>query len=126
MILDNYLITDLKNKFRDQEIEIILHLPEGTLFKTDSSVQDYDWSNDDFFNLHYSSDNYTYRVEDAKVKCLDCPADEDEYDDVDNDNETNVTITKNGVTIESDSVVKTKKEFKELKINKDGIIIKTE
>ena len=44
---------------------------------------------------------------------------------MDDDNETNVTITKNGVTIESDSVVKTKKEFKELKINKDGIIIKT-
>ncbi|HEU4789174.1 MAG TPA: PspC domain-containing protein [Flavobacterium sp.] len=128
LILDNYLITDLKNKFRDQEIEIILHLPEGTLFKTDSSVQDYDWSNDDFFNLHYSSDKYTYKVEDSKVKCLDCPADENDHDDVDmdDDNETNVTITKNGVTIESDSVVKTKKEFKELKINKDGIIIKTE
>lgn len=128
LILDNYFITDAKNKFRDQEIEITLYLPEGILFKTDSSVQDYDWSNDDFFNLHYSSDNYTYKVDSAKVKCLDCPADENEYNDVDedNDNETNVTITKDGVTVESDSVVKTKKEFKELKINKDGIIIKTE
>lgn len=127
LILDNYLITDLKNKFRDQEIEIILHLPEGTLFRTDSSVQDYDWSDDDFFNLHYSSDKYTYKVEESKAKCLDCPADENDQDDEDeDDNETNVTITKNGVTIESDSVIKTKKNFKELKINKDGIIIKTE
>jgi len=127
LILDNYLLTDLKNKFRDQEVEIILYLPEGTLFRTDSSVEDYDWSDDDFFNLHFSSDKYTYKVEESKVKCLDCPADENDHDDIeDNDNETNVTITKNGVTIESDSVVKTKKEFKELKINKDGIIIKTE
>jgi len=129
LILDNYLITDLKNKFRDQEIEITLYLPTGTLFKADSSVQNFDWSNDDFFNLHYSSDNYTYKVEEFKVKCQDCPADENDHDDVDtddDDNETNVTITKNGVTIESDSVVKTKKNFKELKINKDGIIIKTE
>lgn len=127
LILDNYLITDSKNKFRDQEIEITLYLPEGTLFKADSSVQNYDWSNDDFFNLHYSSDKYTYKVEESKVKCLDCPADENDHDDVDeDDNQTNVTITKNGVTIESDSVVKTKKEFKELKINKNGIIIKTE
>ncbi|AOW09537.1 PspC domain-containing protein [Flavobacterium gilvum] len=127
LILDNYLITESKNKFRDQEVEIILYLPEGTLFKTDSSVQDYDWSDDEFFNLHYSSDKYTYKVDESKVKCLDCPADENDHDDLENnDSETNVTITKNGVTIEKDSVVKTKKEFKELKINKDGIIIKTE
>jgi len=128
LILNNYLITEAKNKFRDQEVEIILYLPEGILFKTDSSVRDYDWSNDEFFNLHYSSDIYTYKVDSSKVKCLDCPADENDHDDVDadNDSETNVKITKNGVTVESDSVVKTKKEFKELKINKDGIIIKTE
>jgi hypothetical protein len=31
LILDNYLLTDLKNKFRDQEIEITLYLPKGTL-----------------------------------------------------------------------------------------------
>ncbi|PKB15746.1 PspC domain-containing protein [Flavobacterium sp. 5] len=127
LILDNYLITDAKNKFRDQEIEITLYLPAGTLFKADSSVRNYDWSDDNFFNLHHSSDKYIYKVEDSKVKCLDCPADENDHDDVDdNDNESNITINKNGVTIESDSVVKTKKNFKELKINKDGIIIKTE
>jgi phage shock protein PspC (stress-responsive transcriptional regulator) len=127
LILDNYLITDLKNKFRDQEVEITLFLPKGVVFRTDSSVENYDRSNDDFFNLHYSSDTYTYKVEDSKVKCLDCPADENEYNDVeDDDNETNVTINENGVTVETDSVVKTNKKFKELKINKDGIIIKTE
>jgi phage shock protein PspC (stress-responsive transcriptional regulator) len=127
LIFDNYLITDLKNKFRDQEVEITLYLPEGILFKTDSSVENYDRSNDDFFNLHYSADSYTYKVERSKVKCLDCPADENDYNDVDeDDNETNVTINENGVTVETDSVVKTNKKFKELKINKDGIIIKTE
>jgi phage shock protein PspC (stress-responsive transcriptional regulator) len=127
LILDNYLITDLKNKFRDQEVEITLFLPKGVVFRTDSSVENYDRSNDEFFNLHYSSETYTYKVEESKVICLDCPADENEYNDVDeDDNETNVTINENGVTVETDSVVKTNKKFKELKINKDGIIIKTE
>jgi hypothetical protein len=28
LILDNYFITDLKNKFRNQEIEITLYLPK--------------------------------------------------------------------------------------------------
>jgi phage shock protein PspC (stress-responsive transcriptional regulator) len=127
LILNNYLITDLKNKFRDQEVEITLYLPEGVVFKTDSTVENYDRSDDEFFNLHYSSDQYIYKVEDVKVKCLNCPEDEDEYNDVSNtDTETNVTINEDGVTIESDTTVKSKKKFKELKINKDGIIIKTE
>lgn len=127
LILDNYLLTDLKNKFRDQEIEITLFLPTGTLFKTDSSVQNYDRSNDEFFNLHYSSDKYLYKVMETKVKCLDCPADEDEdYDDDNNEDEqSTVTINKNGVSITNDTIINGNNDIKELKINNDGIIIKT-
>jgi phage shock protein PspC (stress-responsive transcriptional regulator) len=129
LIFDNYLITDVKNKFRDQEIEITLFLPTGTLLKVDDSVAHYDHTDGDFFYWHpENSSNNVFRVEDEKIKCLNCPNDEnDENDENDNDdNESNITINENGVTIESDSIVKTKKEFKELKINKDGIIIKTE
>ena len=129
LILDNYLLSDLKNKYRDQEIEVTLYLPEGTLFKADSSVQNYDRSNDEFFNLHYSSDKYLYQVMETKVKCLDCPADEDEDNDVDVDNNEDehatVTINKNGVSITNDTIIKGHNDIKELKINKDGIIIKT-
>ena len=42
LYLDNYLLTDVKNKFRDQEVELYLYLPEGTLLKPDASVQNYD------------------------------------------------------------------------------------
>jgi phage shock protein PspC (stress-responsive transcriptional regulator) len=127
LILDNYLLSDLKNKFRDQEIEISLYLPEGTLFKADSSVQNYDRSNDDFFNLHYSSDKYLYKLMDNKVKCLDCPTSENDYDDVeyDEDDHTSVTINQNGISITNDTITNSKNNIKELKINKDGIIIKT-
>jgi hypothetical protein len=125
LIFDNYLISDLKNKFRDQEIEITLFLLKGTLLKPDHSMKHYDRTDGDYFLWHPDSNSEIFRVEENKIKCLNCPDDENDDDDSD-DNETNVTITKNGVTIESDSTVKTKKEFKELKINKDGIIIKTE
>ena len=128
LILDNYLLTEVKNKFRDQEVEIFLYLPEGTLLKPDSSVQDYDRSDSSFFNLHYSSDNYVYKVGGSKVKCLNCPADENEFDDVDTENDstqTSVIINEDGVTVKGDTISNSKKDFKELKINKDGIIIKT-
>jgi phage shock protein PspC (stress-responsive transcriptional regulator) len=126
LIFDNYLITDLKNKFRDQEIEITLYLPEGTLLKPDDSMQHYDRTDSDYFLWHPDSNNDVFRVESNKIRCLNCPEDYNDNDMDNDDNETNVTINEDGVSIESDSVVKTKKNFKELKINKDGIIIKTE
>ncbi|REG98515.1 PspC domain-containing protein [Flavobacterium aquicola] len=127
LIFDNYLITDLKNKFRDQEIEITLFLPLGTLLKLDESAAHYDETDGDYFLWHPESAKDVFRVEEDKIKCTNCPDDESDYNDNDeNENESNITINENGVTIESDSVVKTKKNFKELKINKDGIIIKTE
>jgi ABC-type multidrug transport system fused ATPase/permease subunit len=130
LILDNYLLTELKNKYRDQEIEITLFVPEGLLLKVDSSVQNYDRSDDEYFNLHYSSDNYVYKVENSQIKCLNCPADENEYNDIDTDTEndsieTSVTINEDGVSVTNDTLIKSKKNLKELKINKDGIIIKT-
>jgi hypothetical protein len=129
LTLDNYLLSDLKNKFRDQEIEVTLYLPQGTLFKVDSSVKNYDRSDNDFFNLHHSSDKYLYKVFDSKVQCLDCPADEDDYNDVtmhlEEEENNSITITKDGVSITDDTIKGSTSSIKELKINKDGIIIKT-
>ncbi len=146
LILDDYFLTDMENKFRDQEIEIFLYLPKGTIFKTDENVKEFDESDNDFFNLHHSSDTYIYKVEENKVKCTNCPKDQsDEYNDgdedfnvdvdIDTDNEENINIkspniniNKDGISITSDSTntdTDDRKDFKELKINKDGIIIKT-
>ncbi len=150
LILDDYFLTKLENKFRDQEIRIFLYVPKGTLLKADENVKEFDESDNDFFNLHHSSDSYIYKVEENKVKCLNCPKDEtDEYNDgtedfnVDIDtneengeetiniNTPNIKINKKGISITADSTSndsennKNNKEFKELKINKDGIIIKT-
>jgi phage shock protein PspC (stress-responsive transcriptional regulator)/uncharacterized membrane protein YphA (DoxX/SURF4 family) len=126
LIMDNYLITNLKDKFRDQEIEITLFLPKGTVFKVDSSVENYDRSDDDFFNLNYSSSDYIYKVENSQVKCLNCPANENDYNDIENDSmNTSVTINKDGISVKNDTLINSKNNLQELKINKDGIIIKT-
>ena len=125
LILDNYLLTDAKNKFRDQEVEITLYLPKGILLKPDDSMRNYDRTDDDYFFWHPDTNNELFRVEDNKIRCTTCPEDDNDDDEGD-DNETNVTIDENGVTVHGDSAVNNNKKFKELKINKDGIIIKTE
>lgn len=122
LILDEYFLTDAKSKFRGQEVTIYLYVPKGTFLKFDESVEDHDVSDNDFFNLHYSSDDYVYKVEENKVKCLNCPPDEDEWDDVD---QHKIIIDEDGVTIENDTIISNSKEIKELKISEDGIIIKT-
>ena len=128
LVLDNYLLTHVSDKFRDQEVIIYLYLPEGTLFMLDESVQHYDESDNDFFNLHFSSDDYLYKVNETQVKCLNCPDNENEYEDVETgvteeitDNDTVVTTT---VKVNGEVVTIKQSSKKGLKINENGIIIK--
>ena len=133
IILDNYLLSAVNYKFRGQKVELFLYLPKGTLFKADQNVQNYDRTSNDFFNLHFSSSDYIYKVEDSQVKCLNCPADENEYNDVENgttevitnenDSTDVVTVKVNGKTI-----IETKSEITKtgkLTVGENGVIIKT-
>ena len=128
LILDNYLLSSVAEKFRDQEVIIYIYLPEATVFKVDESAQHYDESDNDFFNLNYSDDNYIYKVNNSQVKCLNCPEDENEYNDVDmnttediSDNDTVVTTT---VKVNGEVVTVKQSSKKGLKVNENGIIIK--
>lgn len=140
LILDNYLITDVANKFRGQKVEVYLYLPKGTLFKADESIEDFDDTDNGFFNYRYESDKYTYKVGDNQVKCLDCPASDNEYNDIEGVNTEEVNVTEENdttktVTIKVDgkTVIETKSPKTDaektkkgsLKIDENGVIIKT-
>ncbi|AOC95437.1 DNA-binding transcriptional activator PspC [Flavobacterium anhuiense] len=133
LLLDNYFLTDVKNKFRGQEVDIYLYVPEGQLIKPDSSVRDYYNSDDNFFELNYNGD-YNYKVIGTKVKCLNCPADEDndnnyesDYENDQNDSDTNTTndtIKEVSVKINGKEVLNGKKTKGKLTTDKNGVIIK--
>lgn len=73
IVLDNYLLTAVENKFRGQEVEIYLYLPKGTIFQTDESYSNYDRSDYDFFyENEYDTKNPVYRVDSDKIRCLNC------------------------------------------------------
>ncbi|MDQ6529743.1 PspC domain-containing protein [Flavobacterium sp. LHD-85] len=132
LLLDNYFLTDVKNKFRGQEVDIYLYLPEGQLVKPDSSVRDYYNSDDNFLELNYNGD-YNYKVVGSKVKCLNCPADEDnDSDEIDYENineevndaiDDTDTIKEVSVKINGKEVLNGKKG--KLTIDKNGVVIKT-
>jgi phage shock protein PspC (stress-responsive transcriptional regulator) len=107
LVLDNYLITELKDKYRDQKVEIKLYLPKGVLFKVNSSVKNYDYSDNSFFNLHTSSEEYIYVVGNSQIKCLNCPESENEFDDVDNDSTDRMETTTVSVKVGGKEVIET-------------------
>ncbi len=126
LILDNYLLTDQTNKFRDQEIEIYLYLPKGIAFRPESSIRYYDNSDSDIFDYDDSSD-YIYRVENGKVRCVNCPNEDFDFredNSVKIDSTATLTINKDGVMINANSSDTTKTKFRGLRINENGIIIK--
>ncbi|WP_445455225.1 PspC domain-containing protein [Flavobacterium sp. HNIBRBA15423] len=110
--LDNYFITAFGNKFRDQEVNVYIYLPKGTYVQPDESVQDFDWSDNDFFDLHYSSDNYVYKIEENKAICTNCPKEENDDDDESersenmsirlNNKELKINVTEDKVSIEAE------------------------
>ncbi len=128
IILDNYILTEIRHKFREQKVELFLYLPKGTLLKPDSSVENFDRSDDDVFNLHTSGE-YNYRADDTKVKCLNCPEYENEHDDIEseeinitNENDSTNTIS---IKINGEEVIEKKEGKHRLQVNENGIIIKT-
>ena len=141
VIVTNFLLSDLASTFGDQHIEIYLYLPKGILLKPDSSVENFDDSDDDYFNLHFS-DTYTYRVGEKQIKCLNCPDDENsEYNDVENESDSSkntsdkwdnvidststLQIDEDGIVIKKNGKKSSDKQIESVKINKDGITIKT-
>lgn len=130
LILDNYWITDLANKKHDQEVELFLYLPKGTIFKVDKNFKHFDISENDYFNLHYSSDTYTYIVSENKVLCMNCPIDENDYNDVENDTISNleenseIILNEDGILIKKGNKTVEKENVESIKIKKNSITIK--
>ena len=122
LVLDNYFLTPIQNKFRNQNVKITLFLPVGMHFKVDESVKNYDRSDYTFFNLQYSSDTYIYKVGENEVICTNCPA--NETNDSDFETTTKTTILKvNGediITKETSS----KNELVKIDVNGEEVILR--
>jgi hypothetical protein len=91
--LNNYLLTDLKEKFGDQEIEITLLLPKGILFKVDKSLENYDHSDSDYFLWNPDFTEAVYKVGNDKIKCLNCPKQANDNSEMENKEETDSIVT---------------------------------
>ena len=130
MILDNYLLTDKKNKLRGQSVEVYLYLPNGIVYYPNENVEQYLSGNNADFEYYDGPEGYKYKVNNSQLDCLNCPNDDSNGDQIQTEHVINVSDTTKTITVKSGGkeVMKTttiKNGSGNLTINKDGIIIKT-
>jgi phage shock protein PspC (stress-responsive transcriptional regulator) len=123
--LDGYFITDLENRYRDQEVEITLYLPIGSILFADTYTKSYHRNYASYNDiLNVGDEEKHLLIRDGKTECLDCPEPE-VIEESESASETEST-TQNGSWEEE-----VKSDFNddtstEVIIKKDTILIKTE
>lgn len=135
--LNNYFLASADQKYNSQEVEVTLYIPEGTVIYADDNTYYYHRNDDRYGDiLENENEEHYLRVLEKSVECLDCP--EGEYEDkhgnvIINRNGINITINEDGekgkITIGENGididVNETGGESFEMKINEDGIKIKS-
>lgn len=128
LIFDNYLTSELKDRYRGQEVKIYLYIKPNTIFKADQSVRSYDHSDNDFWDLWYDDENHVYMMQQQDVKCLTCKEKTDwdvnetvidTYEDIDTD-----TINTISVKINDKEIINAEPKKGRLVIDKNGIVKK--
>ncbi|WP_024770275.1 PspC domain-containing protein [Aquimarina macrocephali] len=133
LLLDGYAITDYASKYRDQEIKVILTLPEGiTVFANDNTSEfNNSWKYDDYISIDGKEGEYIKLV-DGKFECKECPEDKNdwEYNEWDEDDDSvNININSEDKDFKlkiGEDGVELNNEPVKVKIDENGIEIKTE
>ncbi len=73
LMLDGFFITDIENKYRNQQIEITIYVPAGTVVYSEENATSYYGFNSDFAELaDWDNEAHYFRILKNKSECLDC------------------------------------------------------
>jgi phage shock protein PspC (stress-responsive transcriptional regulator) len=116
LLLDSYFLTDAKNKFRDQEVEIILYLPEGSIVNTDGNTYSFHSNYRQYRDIIDNGfENQYLKVIKDDVICLDCGDNKNSKTNINiNNNDSSFKLDKDGLEI--------KDEDARLKIDSNGVL----
>ena len=149
--LNSYLTTAFENKYRDQEVEITLYLPEGSIFFGDKSI--YSFHKKQYYRSSYDNEDISettriinngdiltdgmeghhLQIFKNEIKCMDCPEDSKLKMDS-NDDATGFKMDENGIKIKTNNNsvelnskgIKTQSERVKVNIGSNGIEIITD
>ena len=75
LLLDNFFVTELASKFRDQEVNLIIAIPEGMTLLTDENISSYHRSRYSDL-LDHDHIGYHTIMRSNTLMCTDCPLEE--------------------------------------------------
>ena len=77
LTLDGYFLTDIENKYRNQEVEIILYMPVGAVIYAEENTYSFHRNNSHYRDILNNGDEAHFiRILHNKTECLDCPLNE--------------------------------------------------
>ena len=133
LLLDAYLTTAYENKFSDQEVELILYLPEGLTLYADENTYSFHRNSSYYDDILENGMEESYlKIMNNEILCSDCP-DEDFKVNI-NDNNSHIRINDKGLEIKSndssleinDEGVNAESETVRVNIDENGINITSE
>ena len=117
--LNGYFLNEIKNTFFNQEVDVILYLPEGVTIYLDKSTKTFI---DDISNEQNIYDrrmiNHYYIMGNSELRCIDC--DEWNSNREKEDKNLNLKINENSVNLKINS----DDEDLEIKVDENGLTIK--
>ncbi|TXE19946.1 PspC domain-containing protein [Psychroserpens burtonensis] len=135
ILLNSYFTLPLNESRKDQEVNITLYLPEGSILYADENT----------FNYHYNGSYYDdildqdmeerhLKIITNGIECLDCPIEEPFKTEVNVEEENRLEINEDGIKAKSnnsslqidDKGIKAKTGEVEYEIDEDGIKITTD
>ena len=118
--LDGYFVTDSDNKFRDQEVEITIYLPEGSIVYADGNTYSFH-RNSSYYRdiLDNGFEDHYMQVTDGDLVCIDCPKDGPYKVNIDiRDEDSSIRYDENGLEIKDADV--------EIKVNRTKVLDSTD
>ena len=124
LLLDAYALTDFKNKYNDQEVEVHLELPEGMIIYSDDNTSSFhnSWKYDEFLTIDEREGHYL-QLKNNTLECLDCSEmDENDADSIkikiSEEDRTKLKIDEDGIILNGEQT--------KLNIDENGVEIKNE
>jgi phage shock protein PspC (stress-responsive transcriptional regulator) len=121
LVLNGYFLSEFKNIFKDQSIDITIYLPTNSIIYLDKSTRTFLNDVDNVQDIHdRDMPKHYYKMTEAGLECLDCDPNIFGNSFKSNNEHFKLNIDRQGIQMK----VSDGDEEAEVKIDKNGIIIK--
>jgi phage shock protein PspC (stress-responsive transcriptional regulator) len=121
LVLNGYFLSEFKNIFKDQSIDITIYLPTNSIIYLDKSTRTFLYDVDNVQDIHdRDMPKHYYKMTEAGLECLDCDPNIFGNSFKSNNEHFKLNIDRQGIQMK----VSDGDEEAEVKIDKNGIIIK--